>query len=129
MATHTYGPHRVGRATADLSAAVGLAVRVGALTATLPAYNAITVPVTAGGRVDGFVIAPGAAGKEVTYQTYDVASVRAGAAVAAGAYLTVDITGRVVTAVATNHICGIARQPASGADVNISAELGYLGVL
>lgn len=59
---------------------------------------------------------PGALGEPANIQTFGVSKMVAGAAVAAGAQVMSDATGRAITATATNFSGGIALQAAANAD-------------
>lgn len=66
---------------------------------------------------------PDAAGRAAAIMVEGISKAKAGAAIAAGANLTIDAVGRVVTAVATNRIYAIALQAAGAADEGISVQL------
>lgn len=67
-------------------------------------------------------------GEAGTVKVRDVSKAKAGAAIAAGARLTTDATGRLITAAATNPIVGRALEAAAAADDLFAAEINPGGV-
>lgn len=78
---------------------------------------------SADGNTLGVVRAGGDSGAKVTADVLGTAVVEAGAAVAAGATLKVDSTGRAITWVTSGAKVGLALQAASGAGVKIEVLL------
>lgn len=96
------------------------AVAVGAATIGLAALGA---------RVDGIVQQPCITGRPeaVRVMSEGISFAVAGGSVTKGALLTTAADGRVVTAVATNHILGRCLATAAAGEMT-SVLLGYLGV-
>jgi hypothetical protein len=83
---------------------------------------------TAGEVCDGIIVHPAGAGEALGITLAGVEKVAAGAAVAAGDLLTIDATGRVITALSTNHVLGKAQSAASAAGELVTVVLKYSGV-
>lgn len=105
--------------TEQATAAVDLLTRYRYV--TLDNTGKATLP-AAGARVVGVVEEPAVAGRPLTYAVGGRLKVEAGAAVAAGALVQTDATGRAITQTSTNIVLGIARTAASAAGVLIEIE-------
>ena len=72
---------------------------------------------------------PAAQGEAANLQAFGVSKVVAGAAVAAGAQVMSDATGRAITATATNNVVGVALEAAANADEIIAVLVSPGGQL
>lgn len=112
-------PVITGKATAAITGGAFLAVKFDA--------NGGIVLAAAGGNALGVLIASTpdnvAAGEDVTVQIKDIGLWKSGAAVAAGAEVTADVTGRAVAAVAGNYITAITLEPATAANQIIRVQI------
>lgn len=79
---------------------------------------------TAGVEVAGVLCNKPVADQAATIGVDGIAKVKAGAAVTAGAKVMSDGTGRAITAVATNHVAGIAMESAAAANEIIRVRIG-----
>lgn len=83
---------------------------------------------TAGEFIDGIICEPAVLGEALGVTFSGIEKGAAGAAVAAGALLAVDATGRFITAVSTNAIVAKAQSAAGAAGELISVFIGYKGI-
>jgi hypothetical protein len=85
---------------------------------------------TAGGRISGVHYEDGAVGETDSFVITGITIMETGGAVADGAEVAVDASGRAVVSVtAGHHIIGEAWEPATGAGQFIAVLLGYRGVV
>jgi predicted RecA/RadA family phage recombinase len=77
----------------------------------------------AGVRVYGVVQNKPNVGQAGTVMTSGISKMEAGAAVAAGAKVMTDASGRAITATATNFVIGTAREAAGAAGVYLPVDL------
>lgn len=83
---------------------------------------------TLGESVDGIIAEPNVADAALGVTISGVEKVAAGAAVAAGANLSVDATGRLITSGTGHAIVGKAQSAAAAAGELMSVLLGFYGV-
>jgi hypothetical protein len=80
-----------------------------------------------GGRIIGIRQNQAKINEAVTVMHNGISFVEAGAAIAVGANVAVDATGRAITAVAGQEIIGTALEAASGVGIRIAVLLGTAG--
>jgi hypothetical protein len=119
MATSQHTPFRVAPTNSDLSLNTGQCVIFSSGFLALAGANARVIL--------GVLVDDPISGQSGTYQVYDKARVKAGAAVAQYANLATDSTGRLVTATSGQFIVAIALTAAGGANEFFEAELRFCG--
>lgn len=85
--------------------------------------SGLAVCSTAGENVDGIISEGKAAGLHSSFKTGNQLKAIAGAAVAVGAKVMTNASGKLITATATKHVFGTAITAASGADVLFTVEV------
>lgn len=109
-------------AAADLSTKQYYAVKI-------TAANAVNVATVQGERVSGIIDNKPASGEAARVITSGPAKASADAAISAGAWLTTQSDGQVMTAAAGDFVIGQAKEAATAAGQIISIEVNPRGVL